>query len=249
MAEEDQLGPQELRGHGKKSGTVAGEDSDSDDDDDDDATEKALRDMERVRKYQVNRLKYYYAVAEFNSDIVADCVYKQCDGNEYELSATRFDLRFIPNDMEFNDDPPKEICDKAPDMDVYKPKLFSTTALSLGKVDLTWDETDPQRSAAMKKAFDINKDDAENDKLLKQFIASSSYDDDDNDETDPKDKMNPVDEAAEFSEEDDEKIIAKYRALLQVAEKESDKGKFLDEESDDSEGGMEMTFKPEAEMS
>ena len=82
-------------------------------------------------------------------------------------------LRFIPEDMEFNDDPPKEVCDKAPDMDTYKPKLFSTTALSLGKVDLTWDETDPQRLAAMKKAFEMNE---ENDDLVKQFIASSSED-------------------------------------------------------------------------
>ena len=80
-------------------------------------------------------------------------------------------LRFIPEDMEFKDDPPKEVCDKAPDMDTYKPKLFSTTALSLGKVDLTWDETDPQRLAAMKKAFEMNE---ENDDLVKQFIASSS---------------------------------------------------------------------------
>merc|ERR1712127_477816 len=90
------------------------------------------------------------------------------------MSATAFDLRFIPEDMEFKDDPPKEVCDKAPDMDTYKPKLFSTTALSLGKVDLTWDETDPQRLAAMKKAFEMNE---ENDDLVKQFIASSSEDD------------------------------------------------------------------------
>ena len=49
--------------------------------------------MERIRKYQVNRLKYYYAVAEFNSEMAANTVYTQCDGKEYELSATRFDLR------------------------------------------------------------------------------------------------------------------------------------------------------------
>ena len=61
---------------------------------------------EKVRKYQVNRLKYYYGVAEFNSPIAANKVYIDCDQSEYELSATKFDLRFIPEDMEFNDDPP-----------------------------------------------------------------------------------------------------------------------------------------------
>ena len=181
----------------------------------------------------------------------------------YELS-----LRFIPEDMEFKDDPPKEVCDKAPDMDTYKPKLFSTTALSLGKVDLTWDETDPQRLAAMKKAFD-NVDNDENDDLVKQFIASSSDDEiDEPDEVDKKyktgdktkikkgnkkakkDAEESEDEVKfdepDFSEEDDEKVIAKYKALLTGAEDQTFKDD-INEDSEASDGAMEMTYVPEAE--
>lgn len=124
MAEEDNLGPQELR--------TAGSKSDSSDSEDDELNEK--KDYEKVRKYQINRLKYYYAVAEFNTIEAANHVYSQCDGSEYELSATRFDLRFIPEEMEFNDDPPKEVCNRPPQADQYKPKLFSTTALTLGNL-------------------------------------------------------------------------------------------------------------------
>merc|ERR1719291_911297 len=97
--------------------------------------------MERVRRYQVNRLKYYYAVAVLDCVETAARVYEECDGMEYELSATRLDLRFIPSEMAFTA-APESSCLSPPDPDKYTPKVFCTTALQQGKVELTWDEED-----------------------------------------------------------------------------------------------------------
>jgi len=49
--------------------------------------------------------RYYYAVAEFDSVEAADKVYEEVNGKEFESTSNFFDLRFIPDEMSF-DDPP-----------------------------------------------------------------------------------------------------------------------------------------------
>lgn len=58
--------------------------------------------MESLRIYQLNRLKYYYAIAVCDSAETANALYKACDGLEYECSSNKLDLRFVPEDMTFD---------------------------------------------------------------------------------------------------------------------------------------------------
>lgn len=132
MAEEESKGPQELTEN--KLNSESDIDS-SDSEAVDDNEEGVDYHMEKLRQYQLNRLKYYYAVIECNSAGASDKLYAECDGLEYESTATKLDLRFIPDDMTFDDDP-KDVCTEMPDVNKYKPRLFTTTALQQAKVHL-----------------------------------------------------------------------------------------------------------------
>ncbi|XP_040568854.1 uncharacterized protein [Lepeophtheirus salmonis] len=202
---DDVMGPEELRANRNK-----------------ELTEEQMN--ERVRQYQVNRLKYYYAVAEFDSPDSASRVYEECDGMEFELSACRFDLRFIPDDVEFNEREPKEICDSLPEDEKYEAKEFETTALQKGKVDLTWDETDPKRTALMQKAFQNDEDD----EALQAFINNSD-----------DDEENICEEELDHSDEED--VVEKYRALLADVQEANEK------KEEEKGGNMQITWNPDAE--
>ncbi|XP_059410639.1 ESF1 homolog [Carassius carassius] len=192
---------------------------------------------EKVRDYQFKRLRYFYAVVECDSVETAAKIYEECDGYEYESSCSMIDLRFIPDDVTFDDEPK----DRATDVDYssYKPKLFTSTATTTAKVELTWDETDHDRVTALCRKF--NKDDLL-DMDFKAYLASSSEEEEDEEEAEQQ-KI----EAEEPTEPDPEETksrkekksteqIAKYRELLKSIQ---DKDKEKDDGMD-----MEVTWVP-----
>ena len=94
-------------------------------------------------------------------------------------------------------------------------QIFENTALKQGKVNLTWDETDPNRLNVMKKAFDAD-DDAELDDDVKAYLANSS-DDDDDDGGDGREGLPPIGSAQDDNEELGKNIsfyVSKSAAVL-----------------------------------
>nr|XP_012233213.1 PREDICTED: ESF1 homolog [Linepithema humile] len=211
MKEEEVNGPTEL----KNNENIDNED-DIEDDIEDDNEEGSSYHMEKLRQYQLNRLKYYYAVAEFDSAKTANKVYTECDGIEYESTATKLDLRFIPDDMTF-DQEPKEICTEIPEPVKYQPRQFTTTALQQVKVELTWDETNLDRQEFTQKLNSGRLQDVdEND--LQTYLASGSENDSDTEGEKEATKGANDDHESET----DNDPIRKYKSLLKTIEEEEE---------------------------
>ncbi|XP_033638368.1 ESF1 homolog [Asterias rubens] len=227
MREEDAKGPLEF--------------TDADNGEMNPTTEEDHKLQMKLRKYQLQRLKYYFAVIECDSVATASTVYGHCDGMEYLSSSTRLDLRFIPDSVTFEKEP-KDVATDMPDASLYKPIEFRTSALHQSRVELTWDETNHHRTVKTAEAF---KKKSIEEMDVSAFLASSSDDNEeegDNWEFDFEEKKEPEQnrETKEHVKKplSEDQQIAKYRALL----KDVDKGQ---QQTDrDKQMEMEITWEP-----
>lgn len=194
-------------------------DEDSDDDEEEEKDDDEM-DNEKLRAYEMSRLRYYYAVVECDSSATADYLYKTCDGVEFERTSNKLDLRFIPDSMEFKHQP-RDIATEAPAD--YEGLDFHTRALQHSNIELTWDEDEPQRIRTLKRQFN---DKQLADMELKEFLASDESGSDDSEEGDD----DTEDKSAKRKKKHDT-----YRALLQS-------GEGSDGNNEDDDQDMEVTF-------
>lgn len=223
MAEEALKGPQELSDITSKHGHCDSDQEEADQklikgivhESQDDEVDELTR--EKLREYQLNRLKYFYAVVECDSTETAQVLYKELDGFEYESSASTLDLRFIPDSEVFEDEELRDECLAMPDMTSYKNPIFISSALQQAKVNLTWDETDPERTLKFTKAFSGKELDEKAMNDLDAFLASNSEDENDDDDD--------VDETTtEIGTKTVQEKMNKYKLLLLQQEEEEKAG-------------------------
>ncbi|CAO2578581.1 ESF1 homolog [Lemmus lemmus] len=194
-----------------------------------DAPEKDWASREKLRDYQFKRLKYYYAVVDCDSPETASKIYEDCDGLEFESSCSFIDLRFIPDDITF-DDEPKDVASEV-DLTAYKPKYFTSAAMGTSTVEITWDETDHERITTLNRKF---KKEELLDMDFQAYLASSSEEEEEEEAPQGEDGVSVEDGKTKKYQKDDEEQIAKYRQLLQVIKEKEKKGK---------ENDMEMEIK------
>ncbi|KAJ2617386.1 pre-rRNA-processing protein esf1 [Coemansia sp. RSA 1365] len=183
MAKEAIEGPPReiFNGAGRKNMTKEKDDSgvDSGDSDTDseevDLVKEQVKETEEfdqvaLRKYELEKMRYYFAVVECDSIDTAKAICAQCDGAEYEASANFFDLRFVPDQMDFEQAPKEEAMQRPEHLE---PTDFATQALKHSKVELTWDADEPSRVKTTRRAF--TQDDVDNMDFA-NLLASSSDD-------------------------------------------------------------------------
>jgi hypothetical protein len=181
LAREEMEGPPaEIFAKSKSNGEEDAEMSSSDSEPEDDEaikssilkpSESTDFDPQALRTYQLQRLRYFYAILTFSSPSTAKHIYDAVDGTEYLSTANFFDLRFVPDDTDFSADEAREECSFVPAD--YKPNDFVTDALQHSKVRLTWDAEDTTRKEAQARAFRGGRRDIdEND--LKAYLGSDS---------------------------------------------------------------------------
>ncbi|TQS33184.1 hypothetical protein Golomagni_06478, partial [Golovinomyces magnicellulatus] len=164
-------------------------------------------------------------------------VYEATDGTEYQSSSNFIDLRFVPDDVTF-DDEARDECNKLPE--TYKPIEFVTSALQSSKVKLTWDlnPEDASRKESIKRAFTGSRADLdEND--LRTYLASDSEGDDaeESEAEDGDDQGDEEEDAPKLSKK--ELARKKMREALGLGDEPAPR-----RSKDGPVGEMEVTFTP-----
>ncbi|KAA1074557.1 hypothetical protein PGT21_010016 [Puccinia graminis f. sp. tritici] len=187
-------------------------------------------DDKALRQYQLDRLRYFYAIVSLDSPATAQHVFAEIDGTEFERTANIFDLSYVPDEMEFDEADLADECDA--DTNDYQPLEFSTDVLRHSKVKLTWDNEDPIR----KRYTRLNTQKLTQEELdeldFGRFIAPGSSD---------EERGSDGDRA---EEEDAEGGTRRRKAGVGMGDLRKKLGLVADEPAEIDDGELEISFKP-----
>ncbi|KAG6851173.1 hypothetical protein H0H93_015183 [Arthromyces matolae] len=182
-------------------------------------------DEDALRNYQLERLRYYYAIITCDSEATSSQIYQELEGTELERSANVFNLSYVPDDMSFDGDFRDEATQTTDTM--FKTLDFVTDALRHSKVKLTWDDDDPERNHVTRRAL-TQKEIEDGD--FRAYLASSS------------ESENDATGVILNTQKGKKRSRDRLRALLLVNNDDVPEG--WDREIDPQDIDMEITFTP-----
>lgn len=206
----------------------------------------------KLRKYELSKLRYYFAIAICDTVETANSLYEQLDGVELEHSAMVFDLRFVPDDISFEGREVRDECDKLSSL--YKPPdYFTIDALRHTDVKCSWDSGDIVRE---KKLTNISQWRNMQDSDFQQYVASSDSDDESSECVDVEDgklsKKAKLDKAAKLRKlllgdaaDDDEDDQRDDFFLEDVQDHKGRRQNIRDDDARSEEGDFTITYFPE----
>eukprot|EP01084_Bolivina_argentea_P056120 102742_1 len=104
-----------------------------------------------LRKYELQKLRYYYAIAELDSIETADRIYQELNNREYRQTCNVLSLSFVDADFVAPHEP-SDVCTDIP-ANYIAASDKQTNALGSTFLELSWDKTDPNRMELCQKAF------------------------------------------------------------------------------------------------
>ena len=124
--------------------------------------------MAQLRKYEVRKMDYFYAVVYCNNKKTASKIIEENQDLEFELTNIRLNLYIVPDDLELPYKPKQVAADLPTNYEFNSAKI--SRALNHSTVKLSWDQTDPNRAAKLQQNY----------KELLKKEGTSKFDDDDN---------------------------------------------------------------------
>lgn len=186
---------------------------------------------EKIRLYQIQRSRYYFALVECYSKEIVEFLYEELNDMDADFCINYLDLRIIDDNCSLDDYRIKESCEKIPLN--YKFYYCVTSPLKHTCAKALWDEN-PKRRRMLSTKFS---EEELRELDWKEYLASSSDDEEENNEMEQKGKKKSVKKSTNSKMSK----IQKYRNLLL--------GDILEEDTPiGEEEGSEYTSKQEELM-
>ncbi|SPJ11283.1 small subunit rRNA processing factor, putative [Plasmodium sp. DRC-Itaito] len=128
---------------------------------------------EKIRLYQIQRSRYYFALVECYNKEIVEFLYEELNDMDADFCINYLDLRIIDDNCSLDDYKIKESCDKIPEN--YEFHYSVSTALKHTHAQSTWEEN-PKRKKLLSTKFN---EEQLRELDLKEYLANSSSDEED----------------------------------------------------------------------